>query len=231
MKSFRFNLLLLLPFCLTLMTQAKMRGEREGSPFQKNRRLLDSVLSADALRHSLGTQRASFQATPFKDELSVPGLSGRKDARARQFRKMKSARDTVAPETATDTTTPMLDIVLAGKGGKSKGMMGTMSSKSKGKGGMSSTKSKGKSKGMKSTSSADKGLPTIAPTVHIPAPTQTPMLTDKPTCAPSTGVFPQDVSGFFQAPSGETSQLQKELDSALSEIQIPSEFERQCAER
>lgn len=240
-----------------------MRGEQEGSPFQKNRRLIDSLQRADELRHSLANQRTAFQggASPFKDELNIPGLSGRNDARARQFRMMNNGRDKhdaaettdPAADTHTDAldgvvSVPMLDSVLTGKGGR-KGMMMMMTmssrSKGKGKGGSSSSsrsrskgkgkgkgsKSKGKSKGMRSSDSSDKRHPTFMPTTMAGAPTQAPRLTDKPTCAPSSGVFPQDVSGFFQAPTGTSSQLQKEIDSALSEIQVPSEFQEQCVER
>ena len=231
-----------------------MRGEQEGGPFQKNRRLIDSLQRADELRHSLANQRTAFQGStsPFKDELNIPGLTGRNDVRARQFRKMMNGRDNHdAAETtsaATDTHTnaldgvvsvPMLDSVLSGKG-SGKGMMSMSSrSKGKGKGGSSSSssrskgsrtsKSKGKSRSMTSSDSVDH--PTYMPTTMVGAPTQAPRLTDRPTCAPSTGVFPEDVSGFFQAPTGTSSQLQKEIDSVLSEIQVPSEFEDQCVER
>lgn len=226
-----------------------MRGEKEGSSFEANRRLLDSLQRADELRHSLANQRTAFQggASPFKDELSIPGLQGHNDARARQFRKMMMSRNNHAAattETHSDmanlngvVTVPMLDSVLS-----SKGMMTTSGrSKGKGKGGSSSRskgsssskgkgKGKGKSKGMSSIPSSRTHHPTFSPTTMVGAPTQAPRLTDRPTCAPSSGVFPEDVSGFFQAPSGDSSQLQKEIDSALTEIQVPSEFQEQCVD-
>ena len=228
-----------------------MRGEKEGSSFEKNRRLLDSLQRADELRHTLANQRAAFQGgtSPFKDELNIPGLTGRNDARARQFRKMMMSRNNHADATTQTqadmaelngvVTVPMLESVLS-----SKGMMASSTSKGKGKGGSSSRskgssasrskgkgKGKGRSKGASSSRSSSLDHPTYSPTTMVGAPTQAPRLTDRPTCAPSSGVFPEDVSGFFQAPSSSSSQLQKEIDSALAEIQVPNEFQEQCVER
>jgi hypothetical protein len=109
----------------------------------------------------------------------------------------------------------------------------------------STSKSKGTSKSMmsksKSVMSSYKSYyktehPTVSPTVVTEAPTAAattaaPVLTDKPTCAPDSGFFPPDVSDFFQASTGDASDLQNELNNALSEIQVPSEFDSQCVRR
>jgi len=219
-------LLVLLPLCLTVtLTEAKTRGERLDN---KRRKLVDIDRLRDAL--GLGTP---YPATPYKNELNVPSLTGRNDARARQFQMTHEIYQVAADTTDTE---PMLHVVLPRSEGKGGGykmgmMMGASrsgSSKSKGKGGSSK-----KSKGSKDSRSIPKPKsyeefpqPTLFPT--FPGPTTPPPLTDKPTCAPNTGVFPSDVSDFFQAPAEPASELEKEIDSVVNEIQVPDELREQC---
>lgn len=212
-----------------------MRGEQHGWPVQRDRALLGNVFNSNALRESLSTQQQSY-SNPFRDESTVKNLdlATRKNNRQREFR-MRAARDGHEEATADE---PSLNLNL-GKGKGNIAMRGKSSnSKSKGKGKSKSTKdskSKGRSKSRGSAMSASMvtatGFPTFAPSHQaIGVPTSSPAVTPV-ACSPTSTFFPPDVRDFFQAPSGDSSDLQNELDSALTQIQVPSEFEQQCVER
>ena len=206
------------------------------------RRNLGNIFASDALRHSLPAQKEPLQLyhNPFLDEPSTKNI----EARNFEFRKMHSGDVLVLEEVEVVDTAPDLYLVK----GKGKGKGGSYSSKG------SKSKSKGRSKASQASKSkmTSKGKgkggsvfgpvtdhPTFSPTTTkppnltaSPAPTVTPELSERPTCAPNGGVFPPDVSDFFQAPSGgERSDLQQELDNALKEIQVPTEFQEQCVRR
>lgn len=223
------RLLLLL---LVTLVESKMRGEQDAVTTQQHRSLIN-VFDAAALRNSLSTQRKPYQ-DPFRDEPSTNNLARRKHARQHEFGNMKSSKSYSDSDASEQ---PMLDLELRGNGkGKGKSMMGSKSKSTSKISSSSKSKMTGMSKGRGSRStskSVDAEHPTFSPTesnlTESPAPT---VATDKPTCAPNSGAFPPDVSDFFQAPSGdESSDLQNELDSALSEIQVPSQFEQQCVQR
>jgi hypothetical protein len=225
---------LVLPLCIWV-AHAKTRGEQNGWPFPHDRALLGNVFNSgsEALKQSLSTQRLPYQ-DPYFDEPKTKNLDlvSRQRNRQNEFqvRNMGTSRDAhedPAPETSSSSTKSK----SKGKGMSKSKSKSTMSTKSKSKGTMST------GGGMSVTSA-----PTLAPTLTVTeAPTlsptgtptlpPTPVATDVPTCSPTTGFFPPDVSGFFQAPSGDSTDLQDKLNSALNDIQVPSEFEQQCVQR
>ncbi|CAB9497849.1 expressed unknown protein [Seminavis robusta] len=227
-----------------------MRGElEEGGAFK--RRSLINIFEAAELRKELARKRKAYE-DPFRDEprvISIPSRATHSTIQLdRDFRKTnRQGRDGHEAPTEVAMEEIMMEehVYYAssrsksrkGKGGKGKSKSASKSRKSKGKGkGRSPVASTSRSKGMMAMSViVYTPSPTYVPTpqVTIPetdAPTVTPVITDKPTCAPTNGFFPPDVSGFFGQPSGDGSDLQSELDNALNEIQVPSEFVEQCVE-
>lgn len=224
MRCLRLRSLTILPLCIAL-ADAKKRGEQSGWPLQRERALLENgnVFGSDALRHSLSTQRQPYQ-DPFLDEPKAPNLN--LSARKRQFEFRAGHEEESADEGSgkgySSSSSSRSKSKSKGKGkGSSKS---TMSSKSGGKGMMS--KSSGMSRTRHPTFEPKTKMPTPSPTVG-----PTPVGTGSPTCSPISGFFPPDVSDFFQAPTGDDSDLQNELNSALNDIQVPSEFEQQCVQR
>ena len=231
MGNLQLKLLLLLSLSLGI---ALAGGEHD------ERILLGNVFSSEALKNSLSSQMPPAAADPFRNEPKIKesSLASRKFSRQPRNRKPLARAGHAASNSHPE---PVLELV--GKGGHSS----SSSSKSKGKGGKGMSKSKSKSKSKSSSRSRmSKGQPPRPPTTTtfptfgpslVPAPSPSvsaaPSLlsgTATPTCSPTSGFFPPDVSGFFGAPSGESSALQTELDAALTQIQVPSEFGQQCVQ-
>jgi hypothetical protein len=238
-------LLQLLLLGLSIGEAKKERGE-----LPERRKLGINVFDAAELRKNLASQRTEYK-NPFENEPSINKVQPRSNTYELARHKTQTAHDeqtvltlSVTTEVALDQvvevhSTPVLDIDLSGKGkgGKGKGSDGrSKGSKS------SQSKSKGKGDASVTTGGSMKGsmmtytdFPTISPVPHFDSsdgtggPTPTSGLTNKPSCPPSTGFFPPDVSGFFgKPPVGDSSDLSNELNNALNEIQVPGAFNQQC---
>jgi hypothetical protein len=250
MKSHQTPALWLLIKLLLLALSIGEAKKRDELP--ERRKLGLNVFDAAELRKNLASQRTEYK-DPFENEPRINMVPARSNnyELARHKTQTTDAGQTAVlvqgiglevTEVALDEIVeqqPVLDIELSGKGkgGKGKGSDGrSKGSKS------SQSKSKGKGdpsiKSMKSSSMMSyTHFPTVSPTPHSgPSnpggtnyPTPTSGLTDKPSCPPSTGFFPSDVSDFFgKPPTGDSNDLANELNNALNQIQVPAEFNQEC---